>query len=219
MRVYRHLISIVILLGLFCSATPLSFAADKGTAVSEIDIPTSEKDEMALVFKNLGAETPKSRLSLVSQQQNPVSTEKELFKYNSVAGVVTFNKMSFKEATRQTRNRAVEEFVSEINASSLSLQTQQYLFDRLSLADSDMSRMLIPLVNSGTNTDMFTAFTWIKPALPVVRAILGVATLQIFFLLVYLGQEKRCIIRGKRVEEYGLYPLMHFMSCEWSKAV
>ncbi|KIL39544.1 hypothetical protein SD70_19260 [Gordoniibacillus kamchatkensis] len=176
MTLLRRIVGILVLVCLCYLPPPSAHAADQGTAISEIEVPVSEQEEVAVIFRNLGAGTDYSRIQLEPNVDHPVSTEHELFTYNPNAGVIAFNRLAFSEATRTSKNRAVEEFVSEVKASKLSLQTQQYLFDRISDGDSDMSRMLIPLVSTTTSADLFTAFGWINPAVPIIRGVLGVVT-------------------------------------------
>ena len=97
---------------------------------------------------------------------------------------LTFDYMSFKNATEKSRKNAIKHFVNALKDSNVSDQTQQMVFDRMTEADSDVAALMIPLVFDSTKADVYTAYKWLSPALNSLRKVFGVAAIAIIVLVI-----------------------------------
>jgi hypothetical protein len=94
-----------------------------------------------------------------------------------------FNQKNFTDATEKSKKEALGNFVRGLQKSTVSDQTQQKIFDDMSAADDNVSRMLIPLVMDSTTADLYTAMKWVSPFLPIVRLVFGIGAFCIFLFL------------------------------------
>lgn len=110
-------------------------------------------------------------------------------------GVIRFNKKAFENATDGSRKKAVGSFVSILQDSDVSPQTQQNIFEGMSNADKDLQAMMIPLIFDSTSADLYTAMKWVTPLLGVLRVVLGVGAI-ILVLLILASTLLDCIYIG-----------------------
>lgn len=95
-----------------------------------------------------------------------------------------FDQEAFDNGTEKSRKRVMKELVTALQTSGMEDQHQQVVIDSLSAKDSNVSRLMIPLVMDSTNADLFTALKWLGPLLPIVRVLFGVGAIVIVLLLV-----------------------------------
>lgn len=112
--------------------------------------------------------------------QSPAS---EVFKCNSASGL-EFDKQAFDNGTEKSRKKVMQNLVTSLKESKMEDQHQQYVIDKLSSRDSDVSRMLIPIVMDSTSADLYTALKWLSPLLPIVRVLFGIGAIVISILLI-----------------------------------
>lgn len=163
--------SVAFMLIMLMSITMTAFAAD-------INIPSTDAKAVEDIITKLNTD---KRLD-VELKPNATTQDTKLIKVNGTK--ITFNEEAFNEATEKSKKAALKAFVKELQNSSVSEQSQQKIIDDMSLADSNVSRMLIPLVMDSTSADIYTAMRWLGPILPIVRVIFGVGAICISLFLI-----------------------------------
>lgn len=97
---------------------------------------------------------------------------------------VIFDQTAFADATEESRRVALQNFVDNLAASSLTEQSQQTIIDQMSSGDRDVQRLLIPMVMDSTSADIYSAMKFANPFLPIVRFIIGLIVIGISILLI-----------------------------------
>lgn len=111
------------------------------------------------------------------------------------SSTLTFHIEDFQNATEGSRKKVVNYFVTQLQNSDVSTQTQQNLFEEMSNYDKNLQALLIPIIFDSTSADLYTAMKWINPILSVLRVILGIAAIILVLLilastlldLIYIG--------------------------------
>jgi hypothetical protein len=167
--------------------TPIDLTATDVTEITPLFGTTgifgaSEGAKLTLVPKT-GASTTGTGTTTGTTTTVGSSLIQKLVTLSSDGKGLVFNNKSFANATEKSRKDALGFFVRELQKSDVSEQTQQRVFDEMSRADSDVSRMLIPLVMSSTSADLYTAMKWVSPFLPILRLVFGIGAFCIFIFL------------------------------------
>lgn len=155
-------------------------AEDAG--VKTIWIPPADKKSMEELWGRMGVNGDFLTLTLAGDS-HVYSSDNRLLVYDAQEGVLKFQVEIFQSATSESRYRALEAFVSALQESRVSPQTQQNIMDTMTAMDRDVSEMLIPIVMQATTADVYTAMKWIAPFLPFIRVIFGVGAIVITIFL------------------------------------
>lgn len=95
-----------------------------------------------------------------------------------------FNKTAFDNGTEKSRKQVMTNFVEALRSSGIEEQEQQHIIDQLNAKDTDISRILIPIVMDKTSADLYTALKWLTPFLPIIRVLFGIGAIVISILLI-----------------------------------
>lgn len=175
---------------------PVFFAAvvmaDTEGNIGEVQIPVSSHDfdYIKEAFDSMRASrqdivTDQHEIKVQLKQNSSLGTgTATLIRLDSTDSRVIFNKAAFYDATDKSRKDALGVFVSQLQDSRVSNQVQQNIYNSISGSSPDVSRVLLPLVLDSTSADMFSAMKIIRPFLPVLRVLLGLATIFLSFLLI-----------------------------------
>lgn len=166
------------ILSLFCILS-LTFFSNMALA-ADFPIPTSDHAAMEQLFKNINKDDT-NKITVNLKADAPTNVENTLISYADQK--VTFNTDTFKYATDKSRREALSKFIKGLQNSDVSLQTQQELVAWMQESDSDVSRMLVPMVIDSTSADLYKASKVLSPILPTVRVIIGVG---VFIVAIFL---------------------------------
>lgn len=166
------------------------FAADDGW--EEVKYPPSEKPSVSAVMTDYANNGKK--LEAKAGKSEEFGSNDNLVE-DGDKGTIRFNKKAFENATDGSRKKAVGSFVSILQDSDVSPQTQQNIFEGMSNADKDLQAMMIPLIFDSTSADLYTAMKWVTPLLGVLRVVLGVGAI-ILVLLILASTLLDCIYIG-----------------------
>lgn len=97
---------------------------------------------------------------------------------------VVFNYADFEKSTNRSQKSTMKAFVTALQDSTVSEQTQQSIIDQMQATSPDVARLLIPMVMDSTSADLYTAMKWLAPILPFVRILFGVGAILISLFLV-----------------------------------
>lgn len=109
------------------------------------------------------------------------SSEVQVFTCDSE---LKFNKEAFDNGTEKSRKKVMQNLVIALRESPIEDQEQQNIVDQLSAKDSDVSRIMIPIMMDSTSADLYTALKWVSPLLPIVRVIFGIGAIAISLFLI-----------------------------------
>lgn len=98
-------------------------------------------------------------------------------------GKITFNAEEFKMLTDKEQRRILNDFVRGLQASDISKQTQQSLYDRMNESSPEVSRLLIPMLMDASSADVYGAMRIVDPFMPFLRVILGIIAIGVVFSL------------------------------------
>lgn len=168
-------LTIFLSLIIFSSMTLPVFAA--GT---EIQTTAEDKAGLTALFKDKLSDSNKA-FYLVPTTTDAFS-KKALLSYDG--DKLVLNNEEFDLATDKSKKAAVAEFAKQLQASSVSPQTQQNIFDEIGESNRDISAMLIPMIFNSTSADLFTAYKWLFPFLSALRVVFGVGAIAILLMLI-----------------------------------
>lgn len=151
--------------------------------VKSIWIPPADMKAMEELWSQMGVDGDYLTLDFKMDSHGSES-DTRLLVYDPQEGVLKFRADIFQAATSESRYKALQTFVSALQESRVSPQTQQNIMDTMTSMNHDVSEMLIPIVMETTTADVYTAMRWVAPILPILRVILGVGAIVITILLV-----------------------------------
>lgn len=146
-----------------------------------INLPSSEKDALESLNKDLEAKTNWNEVTLKPTAPSGMTTT--MIRIVPDSHRVEFDKQVFDNATDKSRREVMSYFIRALQSSGVSDQSQQVIIDNLNARSPEISRMLIPMVMDSTSADIYTAMKWIGPFLPVVRVIFGVGAILVTLFL------------------------------------
>lgn len=165
-------VSVVVLLGSGVTAF----------ANAQIMLPTS--DAKSLEALNGYITNNGDRFKLERKAGSNAEAVANPFKVDSTSGVVVFDDLMFVEATDKSQKQVLKEFITAMEKSGISDQSQKKIVDEMSLANNDVSRLLIPLVIDSSSADLYSAMQTLSPAIPIIRWAFGIAAFVIVILLI-----------------------------------
>jgi hypothetical protein len=177
------LMLVLVILLSFCFSAVGVFAAEEEAGVRNIMIPPADRVYMEEVWSKMGVDGEYLKMELKENSRN-LSSDTRLLVYDKQRGELEFRIGNFQSATDKSRLRAMETFVSTLQESRVSAQTQQNIIDSMSAMDRDVSVMLLPMVMESTKADVYTAMKWISPLLEIVRVIFGLGAIVISIFLI-----------------------------------
>jgi hypothetical protein len=177
------LIMLVMVLSMCFGAVGAFAAGEDESGVRTIMIPPSDKKYMAEVWSKMGENGEYLEMEFKENSRND-NTDTRLLEYDDQSGSIEFKIENFRSATEKSRSRALATFVTELQDSAVSGQTQKNIMDTMNAMDKDVSLLLLPIVMQATSADVYTAMKWVAPLLSIVRVILGVGAVLITIFLV-----------------------------------
>lgn len=169
------------ILSLFCIFS-LIFSSNAALA-AEFTIPKSDQAAMRQLFEKINKDAAdRNSITVNLKADAPTDVKDVLISYDN-SQKVTFNTDTFKYATDKSRREALSKFIKGLQNSDVSPQTQQELIAWMQETDSDVSRMMVPLVIDSTSADLYKASKVLSPILPTVRVIIGVG---VFIVAIFL---------------------------------
>lgn len=177
-RIHKSIMSFLLLMVVIISFAPLTVMA------APINVPGISNlcEAIKKENKKSAGSVQDSNIHVVLKPGAPEGTKTEVFKCG--ADGLTFDKTAFDNGTEKSRKEAMQTLVDSLHKANMTEQNQQYVIDNLISQDSDVSRMMIPLVMDSTNADLYTAMKWLGPLLPIVRVLFGIGAVVISILLV-----------------------------------
>ncbi|MNL91309.1 hypothetical protein D3C81_10410 [compost metagenome] len=176
------LLALIMFFTTFIGTTSIVFAAD---STINIKIPSADQASVKEVVDKLNGvdSSGKTSQSLVLEYKTTEKTpaDNKLLKYSNNA--IVFNLEGFQKATDKSRKRALDNFVNQLQNSTVSKQTQQNVFDTMSESDNDVSRLLVPLLMNSTRANLFSAMRILNPFLGVVQTLFGIGAFIIVIAL------------------------------------
>lgn len=177
------LMLVLVILLSFCFSAVGVFAAEEEAGVRNILIPPGDRKYMEEVWAKMGVDGDYLRMEFKENSRN-LSSDTRLLVYDQQRGELEFRLGNFQSATDGSRLRALEIFVSTLQESRVSAQTQQNIIDTMSAMDRDVSFLLIPIVMESTKADVYTAMKWVSPLLGIIRVIFGLGAIVISVFLI-----------------------------------
>lgn len=169
--------SIVLVFVMMLSMGMSAFAAGEDLT-STISLPAGDIKAVGKVIQDL----EKDKKLEIELKPNSATTTTKII--TADAKGLKFNNTAFESGTEKSRKAALKAFVTGIQDSPIQQQSQQQIMDDLALVNSDVSRLLIPMVMDSTSADLFTAMKWLAPILPIIRVIFGVGAILITIFLI-----------------------------------
>lgn len=185
-RLHKSVMGVLMLLLLMCTLAPIS-----AFAATDTPITTSGINGLCTAMTALEKDDPDA--FKIDLKANTNNTEDKVFTCQGATGL-KFSKVAFDNGTEKSRKKVMQNLVDGLHASKMEDQHQQYVIDKLTAKDSDVSRMMIPLVMDSTNADLFTALKWLSPILPIVRIIFGIGAIIITLFLILSTIADLCFI-------------------------
>lgn len=167
----------LLMLMLIFPFTALAQSADEG--VLSLYIPQSDVKAMEEVFETLRndyATSFKLEPGTVSKYESV-----DLFTHNEKE--LRFQLGAFDGATQKSKTTSFKTFVDVLQDSSVSLNTQQNLFNTLTDYSPSVNVVLTTVLFNRSGADLYTASIWAKPFMQGVQPVIG---LGVIFILTWL---------------------------------
>lgn len=188
--------NLLVMLSAFLIMLSFNFTAKAAGETINIKIAPADQSLFQEVYTKLtgvasdGSTRRDLDLEFKTTQVAPSDTK--LLRYSN--GTVVFNLEGFQKATDKSRKRALNNFIDALQDSPVSQQTQQNIFNTMKDADSDVARLLVPMLIDSTEADLFNATRILKPFLPFVRIVFGIGAFVIIILLIFSSIVDLCFI-------------------------
>ncbi|KIL39559.1 hypothetical protein SD70_19335 [Gordoniibacillus kamchatkensis] len=155
----------------------------KNSSVISIPINAGDRPYFEKVWDSLGTDGSYMQLDFTSMSENQ-NTDTRMLTYDKNKGILEYHDDNFRSATAKSRKKALGLFVENLQSSRVSKSTQDDIYQHLTMANDEISRMMVPLMMDKTSADLYTAGKWVSPFIPTIRVIVGVAVFIITFFLI-----------------------------------